>query len=155
MAVDEQNSEIINEPSESEQRIKQLSKKISLTTEELVEKDRLLKEESTKSTEFQKERDFYVGFSDVVSTNPLAKDHKDEILTKFKSGYSLEDATFAVLGKAGKLASQAPEPTPSPIGGSAPTAIPQGGVKTPQEMSQSERKAALIEAEARGDIFIS
>lgn len=148
--------DIIIEPSESEKRIKQLSEKVRLTAEERDEKDRLLKEEGDKNTELTRERDFYQGFTDVVVTNPLAKDYKEEILAKVKGGYTVEDAMFAVLGKAGKL-NPPPKPEPqSPAGGSAPITPPQGGAqKSPQEMTQEERRNALLEAQARGDIAIS
>lgn len=145
----------IIEPSESEKRIKQLSEKVRLTSEERDEQARLLKAEGDKNTELIRERDFYQGFSDVVSTNPAAKDHRDEILSKVKSGYTVEDATFAVLGKAGKL-SQPKLEVVSPAGGSATTTPPQGGTqKTVAEMTQAERKAALIEAQSRGDITLT
>lgn len=156
MAVDENGNEIIiQQPSESEKRITQLSKKVREEAEAREVAEKAKAEADVKTTELQRERDFYVGFSDVLSTNPQAKDHKDDILGKVKSGMSVEDATFAVLGKAGKLGQQVSEPTPSPVGGSAPITIPQGGVKSPQEMTQSERRAALLEAEGRGDLYLS
>lgn len=132
------------EESESQKRIKQLSEKVRLTSEERDEKERLFKEESEKRATIEKERDFYAGFSDVVSQNPAAKDHKDDILAKVKSGYTVEDATFAVLGKAGKLGVQLQQvSTPQVAGGSASTAMPQGGQKTPGEMTQQERRDQL------------
>ena len=143
------------QPSESEKRIKQLSEKVRLTSEERDEQARLLAVESGKTATAEKERDFYQGFSDVVSSNPMAKDHKDEIKAKVLSGYTVEDATFAVLGKAGKLGQPKIEEPQSPAGGSAPTTPPQSGVKSPQEMTQEERKAALLEAQARGDIALT
>lgn len=143
--------------SEAQKRIKQLSEKVRLTSEERDEKNRLLEEQSTKNAELTRERDFYQGFSDVVSTNPAAKDHKDDILAKVKGGYSVEDATYAVLGKAGKLGSQStPETTPSPAGGSASTGVPQGGSnKALHEMTREERKALVLEAQNRGDIALT
>lgn len=144
MAVDANGNEIIIEqPSEAEKRIRQLSDKVRLTAEERDEKERLFKEESEKRTIAEKERDFYQGFSDVVTTNPAAKDHKDEILTKVKSGYTVEDATYAVLGKAGKLGQpKAPEPV-MPAGGSAVVTPTQTGAKSISEMTQAERRAQL------------
>ena len=154
MAVDPTTGQEIPE-SEAEKRIKQLSDKVRLTAEERDEKDRLFKEQSDKTATVEKERDFYAGFSDVVASNPAAKDYKDDILTKVKSGYTVEDATFAVLGKAGKLGTpKEPEPEPSPAGGSAPITPPQGGTKSVTDMTQEERKAALFEAEKRGDISL-
>ena len=138
--------EVENKQTEAQKRITQLSEKVRLTSEERDEKARLLGEESSKREAAEKERDFYAGFSDVVSTNPLAKDHKDDILAKVKSGYTVQDATFAVLGAAGKLGNTL-APTPqSPAGGSSPTALPQGGVKPIGEMTQDERRDELAKA---------
>lgn len=136
-----------------EKRIKDLSEKVRLTSEGQ-EKERLARTEvEGKLAEAQRERDFFAGFADVVSTNPAAKDHKDDILAKVKGGYSVEDATYAVLGKAGKLGNQ-PEPrqiVDSPVGGSAVTQPPTAK-KAPNDLSQQERRAQLLEAEARGDL---
>ena len=138
MAVDENGVEIITKPSPAEERITQLSEKVRLTSAERDEKDRLL-------GEVTKERDFYSGFSEVVTTNPLAKDHKDDILAKVKLGYTVEDATFAVLGKAGKLGQNAPKPAEpmNPAGGSAVINPSPSEDKKPSEMTQAERRAAL------------
>ena len=140
---------LINEPSDAEKRIKQLSDKVKLTSEERDEKERLLQESATKIAATERERDFYAGFSDVVATNPNAKDFKDDIKSKVLAGYSVEDATFAVLGKAGKLGAPAPAETPSPAGGSAVISLPDnGGAKSISEMTQAERRQALMENEA-------
>ena len=81
--------------------------------------------------------------------------YEEDILTKVKSGYSVEDATFAVLGKAGKLGQ--PQPiVDSPIGGSATVNQPiTGGLKKPLEMTRDEKRNALLEAEKRGEISMS
>lgn len=126
------------EPSRAQERITELSEKVSLTAKERDEKTQLL-------SQVEKERDFYKGFSEVVASNPAAKDHQNDILEKVKAGYTVEDATFAVLGKAGKLGSQTTPPPPpqNPAGGSASTAMPQGGDKPISEMTQAERRAQL------------
>jgi len=148
----------IEKESKVEKRIKDLSEKVRLTAEERDAEKRKLEEFTSQNSNLQRERDFYASFSDVVSTNPAAKDHKDDILAKVKGGYSVEDATFAVLGKAGKLGVQ-PQPQPvieSPAGGSAAVNQPiAGGQKTVSEMTREEKRNALIEAEKRGDISIS
>lgn len=144
MAVDENGNEIIETvtvKNNAQERITQLSEKVRLTSEERDEKGRLLQEESDKRIAVEKERDFYAGFSDVVSTNPAAKDHKEDILAKVKSGYTVEDATFAVLGKAGKLG-QAPAPTAQVAGGSATNVI-STGEKSIGDMTQAERRAKI------------
>lgn len=125
------------EPSRAEERIKELSDKVRLTSEERDEKARLL-ETTTR------ERDFYQSFTDLVATNPAAKDHKDAILEKVKGGYTTEDATFAVLGKAGLLGGQPQSsPTQGVAGGSAANTITQAGEKPVSEMSQTERREQL------------
>ena len=95
----------LNEPSEVEKRIKSLSGKVKETADERDNAKAEAESARAAEAEAKRERDFYAGFSDVVATNPSAKDHKDEILSKVKSGYTVEDATYAVLGKAGKLGS--------------------------------------------------
>ena len=148
----------IEKENKVEKRIKDLSEKVRLTAEERDAGKRQLEEATSKTNNLQRERDFYASFSDVVSTNPAAKDHKEDILAKVKGGYSVEDATYAVLGKAGKLGGQ-PQPQPivdSPIGGSAAVNQPITGVqKTVSEMSRDEKRAKLLEAEQRGEISLN
>lgn len=128
--------------SEAERRIKQLSDKVRQTSEERDEKDKTIREREEKITALERENSFNSGFVDVLGTYGAAKDHKDEIKAKVLGGYSLEDATLAVLGKAGKLGN-VPPPPPSPAGGSADTTLPQTGVKPVGEMTQAERRAEL------------
>ncbi len=138
-----------------EKRIKDLSGKVKLTAEERDTFKRQAEEEKSKAAELQRERDFYASFTDVVSTNPAAKDHRDDILAKVKSGYTVEDATYAVLGKAGKLG-QPETVVENPVGGSAAVNQPiTGGTKSVNEMSRDEKRNALIEAEKRGEISMS
>lgn len=158
MAVDENGNEIVEQPSEAEKRIKDLSGKVKVEAE-AKEAEKLGREAAEARTlEVERERDFYSGFSDVVATNPQAKDHKDDILAKVKSGYTVEDATYAVLGKAGKLGMQ-PEIKPEEThiaGGSATNSLPQNGATKPlHEMTREEKRAELVKAEARGDISLS
>lgn len=143
MAVDEQGNEIIQSTPEpdknpAQERITQLSDKVKATA---TERDDAL----SRAQAAEKERDFYAGFTDIVSTNPAAKDHKDDILAKVKSGLTVQDATFAVLGAAGKLGgAKLPEPA-NPAGGSAPTQLPASGSKPVAEMTQAERREKLSE----------
>lgn len=142
------------EQTRSEKRIKDLSEKVRLTSEERDELKRLSDEKDATLAEANRERDFYKGFTDVVSANPAAKEHQEEILAKVKGGYTVEDATFAVLGKAGKLGQPKPI-VDNPAGGSAVTQPPTGGPKAPKDMTREEKRSALLEAEARGDISMS
>lgn len=140
MAVDEQGNEIIQttppveKPSRSEERITELSDKVKIEAEGRV------KAEADKA-DAERRATFAEGFVDVLSTNPQAKDHKDEIKEKVLKGYSMEDATYAVLGKAGKLGVQ-PQDKPQVAGGSATTA-PTGGQKEIKDMTLAEKRAAL------------
>jgi hypothetical protein len=120
----------------SEERIKQLSDKVELTSKE---RDEL----KTLNETTARERDFYKGFSEVVGTHTAAKDHQEEIKEKVLKGYSVQDATFAVLGAAGKLGGSPQVATPQVAGGSASTTITQNVDKPIAEMSQVERRAQL------------
>lgn len=125
--------------SRAQERITQLSEKVKQEAEARTKAE-------AAAAEATRERDFYAKFSDLVASNPAAKDHKDDILSKVKSGYEVEDATFAVLGKAGKLGTQArPEPE-NPAGGSAVTQTAQPSEKKVSEMTQDERRKALEDA---------
>lgn len=125
-------AEAPKETSRAEERIKQLSEKVELTSKE---RDELKTLNETTS----RERDFYKGYAEVVSTHPEAKDHQDAIKEKVLKGYTVQDATFAVLGAAGKFGEK---PTPQVAGGSADTQI-QHGEKEVKDMTQSERRAQL------------
>ena len=141
-----------------DKRIKDLSEKVRLTLEERDEKNRLLGERDKKIADLEKENAFNTGFVDILAGHPAAKDHKDDIKAKVLSGYSVEDAAFAVLGKAGKLSQQAPPPPPkleNPAGGSAVNQPITGGEKKINELTREEKRAKLLEAEARGDISIT
>ena len=130
-----------NIQSEAEKRIKQLSEKVRLTSEERDEKDRLLGESAKTIEQLTKENTFTSGFADMLGTYPLAKDHKDEIKAKVLSGLSVEDATFAVLGKAGKLGQSSY--SPQVAGGSADTVMNGTGAKEIKDMSLADKRAAL------------
>ncbi len=152
MTVDSNGNEIITQTTEeiaaqnhetrTNQRINELSEKVKLTSQERDEKDRLLKESGEKIATLEKENAFNSGFSDVLGTHSAAKDHKDEIKAKVLAGYTVEDATYAVLGKAGKLGGAAPVQA-QVGGGSADTTITQTSNKTVQEMSLSEKRDQL------------
>lgn len=121
--------------SPAQDRIKQLSEKVELTSKE---RDELKTLQETTA----RERDFYKEYSNVISKHPNAKDHQDAIKEKVLKGYSVEDATYAVLGPAGKLENQSPPPQPNVAGGSADT-IPPQAQKEPKDMTQADRRAIL------------
>lgn len=151
MAVDENGNEIIiqpaPEPNRANERITELSEKVKTeaTARELAESER---DEAKRNAAFAE------GFSDIVSNNPAAKDHKEDIRAKVKLGMSVEDAMYAVLGPAGKLQAPVVESRPT-AGGSAVITPPQGGAKAIHEMTREERKVAFHEAVNRGDISLN
>ncbi len=153
LELDENNNEeIINR---KDNRIKSLSDKVKLTSEE---RDTLAKEKeefAKAKADAEKERDFFKGFNQVSSKYPNASEYQDKIWEKVKGGYDIEDAAVAILNKEGKF-------TPAPpiqekftaAGGSASTAMKGGESKAPNEMSHAEVKAALLDLEARGEFHL-
>lgn len=134
--------DIINEPSEAEKRIKQLSGKVKEQAEAAEAAQKATAEAQEKATAAEKKAQFLEGFSDAVAENPAVREFKSDIEAKVMSGYSMEDATYAVLGKAGKLNSQA-ETSYSPAGGSATTNVSSAPEKALGDMTQQERRAEL------------
>src|SRR3990167_5810275 len=135
-----------------EKRIKSLSEKVKLTSEERDElkglNDNLTAEKHTLS----KERDFYKGFNQVSAKYPGANEYQDKILEKVNAGYDVEDATISILAKEGKFSPVVPEiEKETAAGGSAATTIKGEGGKTLAEMTQDEKEAALRDYEAKGE----
>ena len=143
MAEDELDLEL---ESDVEKRIKDLSRKVKLTSEERDEKDRLLSERDEQLATVGKERDFFKDFSGNIAKYPQASEYQEAIKEKVMSGYTVEDATVAVLAKEGKF-TNTPEPEPpkeNPAGGSAVTNV--SGEKSLGEMTKDEKRAALVES---------
>ena len=140
-----------------DKRIKNLTEKVRLTSEERDEQKHRLEESMKKVADLEKENVFNTGFVDILANHSAAKDHKDEIKAKVLAGYSVEDAAFAVLGKAGKLGQpvQSAPPRENPAGGSAVNQPITGGEKKISELSRDEKRTRLIDLEARGDISIN
>ena len=124
------------EPSRSEERITQLSDKVK---QEAEAKDKALADKDAA----EKRAQFAEGYADFAITNPAAKEFKLQIQEKVMAGMSVEDAGFAVLGKAGKLGSAHTPETPVVAGGSAATTTPPTGAKPVSDMTQEERRAEL------------
>ena len=95
----------IEKENKIEKRIKDLSEKVRLTSEERDEKDKLVKDRDEKIVGLEKERDFFSSFGDSVAKYPQASEFKDAIKEKVLHGYTVEDATISVLAKEGKLES--------------------------------------------------
>lgn len=135
-----------------EKRIKTLSEKVKLTSEERDELKGLNAELTTEKESITKERDFFKGFNQVATKYQGANEYQDKIWEKVKSGYDVEDATISILAKEGKYTPAQPVAKGEvAAGGSANTAMRGGEEKTPDKMTQEERRAALMEAEARGE----
>lgn len=134
-------------PNPVEERITDLSSKVKAASEE---------RDAAKAAQVAAEKKlaFAEGFTDVVSANPAAKDHKADIEAKFAAGYTLQDATFAVLGAAGKLGAPQVERRPA-AGGSAPNNITIQSNKSAEQMTREERRQALVNAQNAGDLFLS
>ena len=125
--------------SRSQQRIKQLSDKVESTAKERDESKTLREQDQKKIAELERENAFNSGFAEVLGTHIAAKDHKDAIKEKVMAGYSVEDATFAVLGKAGLLGQ-----TPIQVAGGSATTTPQSTQpKEVKDMNQAERREVL------------
>lgn len=140
---DEQNLEQENQENNRElKRNKDLSEKVKLTSQE---RDELAKQKETLEAEkvaISKERDFFKDFNTAASKYPNATEFQEKIKEKVMAGYDMEDAAVSVLAKEGKLTAPV-TPKDSPAGGSATTNIP-AGEKSVDEMTQEERRAALI-----------
>lgn len=119
-------------------------------------------EEANKKAREAEERaanaEFKSGFMEVTSTYPLASEYEDAIKEKVKAGYSVDDATVAVLQKEGKLKTKAEIDRESnrgrDLGGSAasPDLSNRGSDKEP---TVDEAAQAFKDAEARGEIKLS
>lgn len=123
----------VEKTNRAEERITELSDKVKSEAEGRVKAE-------TEKNEAEKRATFAEGFADVIGAHPQAKDHKDEIKAKVMAGYTVQDATFAVLGAAGKLANN--QPKTQVAGGSAAT-TPQSGQKELKDMTAAEKRAEL------------
>lgn len=136
-----------------EKRIKDLSEKVRLTSEERDEQKRHSEEQAAKVASLEKERDFLSSFGDALAKYPKASAHRDEIKDKVLKGYSVEDATISTLASKGEFAPARPVETVSPAGGAAAVNQPiTGGQKKVSEMTRDEKRAILLEAEKRGEM---
>lgn len=148
----------INNQNKVEKRIKDLSQKVELTSQERDELKRLNEEKDVQLASKEKEIEFLSSFSQVSAKFPGAAEHRDSIKEKVLKGYSVEDATLSVLNAEGKLGAAIPA-TPPPsaaevAGGSAVTQMQGATNKSLQEMTREEKRSQLEEAVARGDISL-
>ena len=144
----------IDQDGKVEKRIRGLSEKVKLTSEERDESRRKLEEEQQKVASLEKERDFLSSFGDQVTKHPDAVPFRDKIKERVLKGYSVEDATVSVLNGEGKLFKKEAPPE-NPAGGSAPVPPQLNVDKKVSEMTREEKRNALVEAEKRGDLGVN
>ena len=142
-----------NQDSEAIKRIKDLSNKVGTVSQERDEA--LAKAQKAEADVQAKERElqFSNSFVDLVSKYPSAKDHREDIKAKVLAGYTTEDATIAVLAKAGKLTSTVERE--SPAGGSASTVLKSDAEKPISQMKTDEKRQKLVDLEKSGAWGIS
>lgn len=103
------------------------------------------------------ELEFSKDFDRLATEYPHAQEKREEIREKVKNGYSVEDATFAVLGREKKLVTRseidARENKGRDLGGSSSTVIPRDGSEKPRTLE--ELRQDVKDLEARGEIRIS
>lgn len=145
----------IEKKNKVEQRIKDLSEKVRLTSEERDAEKKLAQEQASRIAALEKEQSFFNSFSDSLAKYPKASAYKDEIKEKVLKGYSVEDATIAALAAKGEFAPARPVQVENPAGGAATVHQPiTGGEKKVSEMTREEKRAALLEAEKRGEMSV-
>lgn len=142
--LDDSANETQEQINKAEKRIKSLSEKTRLASEERdAEKARADKAEADRLAAL-KDAEFYKNFNTVSSKYQNAGEYQDKIKELTDKGYELEDAAVAVLNKEGKFIppTPAPEPKESPAGGSAVT-TPKAGSKSLNEMTPEEKREVL------------
>jgi len=139
--------ENIEKKNKVEERIKDLSSKVKMTSEERDELAKSVEELTEANKSITQERDFLASFTDATAEFPGAVEHKDAILEKVKSGYSVEDAALVIMN-----ANKPEEPDEttekdvkpdSPAGGSAVSPPATGGAKPLDEMDSAEKLTEL------------
>jgi predicted NBD/HSP70 family sugar kinase len=145
------------EPSinKTEERIKNLSSKVRDAAKERDEAKAAAEASDAARLAAEKKAEFLESFSDVATKYPGASEFKTQIEERTQKGYSIEDAAVAALAEAGRFAPQqhqtvAPA-TAGTMGGSAPVSI-TGDSRPYSDMSREEKRAALLEADARGEL---
>ena len=142
----------LEKESKVEKRIKDLSDKVKLTSNERDELKRLSDSKDQENATLKKENEFLNSFGDVLGKHPEASAFREKIKEKVLKGYSVEDATVSTLVSEGKLNSPK-EKVENPAGGSATTQHPSGP-KPISDLSRDEKRAKLLEAESSGELSI-
>lgn len=136
----------------TEERIRNLSSKVKANAQEAATEREAHAAAEARADAAEKKAEFLDSFTGLTSKYPNATEHRDAILEKVQAGYTVEDATVSVLNAEGKLMPQAEIASgESPLGGSAAISG-LGGQKSVGEMTREEKRAALMEADSRGEI---
>lgn len=144
-----------------EEIITRKDKKISSLSNKLAEEAKAREEAAQKAVQeaearanAEKERDFFRGFSQISSKYQGATEYQDQIWEKVKSGYDIEDATTSTLIKEGKFQPIVPQVDRQVVAGGSATTSMSGGDRSPNEMTQAERRQALADLEAKGEFSL-
>lgn len=137
-----------------EDRMRNLKQREVDALRKVEEESKAKQEALDKLATLEKDTSFLNTFTDITAKFPTASEFKDKIKEKVNAGYSVDDATVAVLVAEGKYTPPVAR-AENVSGGSAPNQITNQSTKTVTDMSGSERWDALREAEKRGDIGLS
>ncbi len=150
--LDIQNDENLN--NRANERITSLSSKVKETAKERDDAKAAAQAADEARQAAEKKMEFLESFTNVAAKYPNASEYREAIQEKVMSGYTVEDAAAAVLVAEGKYTppAEVSAPIESPAGGSAATALPQGDGRSPYEMTQEERRQALLDADKRGEV---
>lgn len=138
----------------SEERIRKLSSKVKENAQETATEREARQAAEARAEAAEKKAEFLDAFTGVSTRFPGASEYRDAIQEKVLAGYTVEDATVAVLNAEGKLLpSQEPAPeADSPVGGSAVTPSLDTSNRGIDSLSTEEKRAKLLEADARGEV---
>lgn len=137
----------------SEQRIKNLSSKVKEQAQETATEREAREKAETRADAAEKKAEFLESFAGVAAKFPNASEYREAIQEKVLSGYSVEDATVAVLNTEGKLLPQdQTTEAESALGGSASMPPLGGEQKSTNDMTLDEKRAKLMEADQRGEL---
>lgn len=150
--------ELVDEPVEDTHPIdKRINKVLSDRNQALAEKEAEVaarQKAEAEAAEARKEAEFFKNFATSASKYPSAAEYQEKIREKVMSGYDMEDAIVSTLNREGKFAPEQIQ-REFPAGGSAANTLQASSDKPVRDMNREELRAALIEAERRGDIGLT
>lgn len=153
LELDLEGSEDINK---TELRIKNLSSKVRDASVERDVAKAAAEAADARALAAEKKVEFLGSFTDISAKYQGASEYRDAIEEKVQAGYSVEDATVSVLNAEGKLQPQTQQEASRPItsagGGSAATVLPDTGTKSVSEMTQAERREALLDPDRQAEL---